>query len=262
MASATRRQALRWLAALAAPAAPAAAGTTAGAGAATQCGSAPSPAYPAPDRPALVQSWLLGGHQDGPLPDCSGLRTREFELLVRVTAGFASALDVNGLLGRIGAVSALRGMPYWSFTDQRRLPLIRESFAIDKPASMTPRADYSAAELRSGAELYFAQSDNRAATLVPYSLQLLPSAPDRLALRVENVGELRYMGFKLVAAREMQWTVALEPLGAGVWGYRSLQGIGHLGIGGAEQHRLSNLSRCVAMFDHFAGRQTEVEAYR
>lgn len=60
----------------------------------------------------------------------------------------------------------------------------------------------------------------------------------------------------------MQWTVALEPLGAGVWGYRSLQGIGHLGIGGAEQHRLSNLSRCVAMFDHFAGRQTDVEAYR
>jgi hypothetical protein len=33
-------------------------------------------------------------------------------------------------------------------------------------------------------------------------------------------------------------------------------------MGRAEQHRLSNLSRCVAMFDHFTGRQTEVEAYR
>jgi len=256
----TRREVLRLAGALAASAglAPRAVAATA----ATQCGSAPGPAYPAVDQPALVHSWLLDGHQDGPRPDCTGLRTREFELLVRVTASFSSALDATGLLARMGAVSALKGMPYWSFTEKKRQALIRESYAIDRPATMTPRADYSPAELRSGAELYFAQSDNRAATLMPYSLQLLPSGPQQLMLRVENVADLRYMGFKVVAAREMQWAVLLEPLGNGRWGYRSLQGICHLGMGRAEQHRLSNLSRCVAMFDHLAGRQTEIEGYR
>ena len=60
----------------------------------------------------------------------------------------------------------------------------------------------------------------------------------------------------------MQWVVALEALANGHWGYRSLLGIGHLGMGRAEQHRLSNLARSVAMFDHLAGHQTDIEPYR
>ena len=226
------------------------------------CGNAPPPAYPAPDKPALVQSWLRGGHQDGALPDCSGLRTHDFELLVRVTARFASPLDAAAMVGRLGAVSSLKGMDYWSYSEKKRQLLIRESFAVDLPGSMKPRADFGVAELRSGAVLFFAQSDNRAATLVPYSLQLLSAGHERLVLRVENIGDLRYMGLKVVAAHEMQWVMALEPLATGHWGYRSLLGIGRLGLGGAEQHRLSNLARSVALFDHLARCQTDIEHYR
>lgn len=226
------------------------------------CGSAPPPAYPAHDKPALVQSWLRGGRQDGALPDCSGLRTRDFELLVQVTARFSSTQDAVAMLGRLGMVSSLKGMAYWSYTERKRQMLVRESFAVDQPGSMKPRADFTAAELRAGNALFFAQSDNRAATLVPYSLQLLSADPDRLVLRVENLGDLRYMGFKVVGAHEMQWVLVLEPLGHGHWGYRSLLGLGHLGLGGAEQHRLSNLARSVAMFDHLAARQTDIEPYR
>lgn len=255
----SRRQALQGLAAIAGPAGWAA---SAGATEASMCGNTPPPAYPAVDKPALVQSWLRGGRLDGPLPDCSGLRTRDAELLVRVTARFASPLDMVTMLARLGTVSGLKGMPYWSYTEKNRQLLIRESYAVDNPVAMKPRADFSPAELRSGAPLYFVQSDNRAAALVPYSLQLLSAGPERLVLRVENVGDLRYMSFKLVAAHDMQWMMAVEPLGHGHWGYRSLLGICRLGWGRAEQHRLSNLARCVAMFDHLAGRQTDIEPYR
>ncbi len=258
----SRRQALQWLHGLLTIGGAGAWVAPAAAAPASMCGNAPPPAYPAADQPAQVHSWLRGGHQDGALPDCSGLRTQDFELLVRVTARFASPLDAAAMLGRLGRVSALKGMAYWSFTEKKRQLLIRESFAIDHPGAMKPRADFSVAELRSAAALYFAQSDNRAAALVPYSLQLLQAGPERLALRVENIGDLRYMGFKLVAAHEMQWLMMLEPLAQGLWGYRSLLGICHLGMGGAEQHRLSNLARCVAMFDHLAGRQTDIEPYR
>ena len=229
---------------------------------ASVCGKAPAPAYPGADQPAIVQSWLHGGRQDGPAPDCSSLRTRDFELVVRVTARFASPLDTAAMLARLGAVSGLKGMAYWSYTDKKRQVLVRQSHAIDHPGSMKPRPDFSPAELRSGAAWFFVQSDNRAETLVPYSLQLMPSGADRLALRVENVADLRYLGLKVVGAHEMQWMMALERLGPGEWGYRSLLGICHLGMGRAEQHRLSNLARCVAMFDHLAGRQTDIEPYR
>ncbi len=226
------------------------------------CGNGPPLAYPAADKPALVQSWLLDGRHDGPPPDCAGLRTKEFELLVGLTASFAAPGDLADMLTRFGAVSSLKGLPYYSFTDRKRQPFIRESYAIDNPASVRPRADYTATELRSGAELYFVHSDNRSSTLVPFGLQLLQSTDNGFQVRIENLANIRMYGLMLVATREMQWSVALERLGPGRWGYRSLLGLHKLRLGRAEQHRLSNLSRCVAMFDLLAGRQTDIEIYR
>ncbi len=232
------------------------------AAAAALCGSAPHPAYPAPDRPALVQSWLQDGRQDGPPPDCSGLPGRDFELLVRITAGYAAPGDLDAQLARVGRVSALKGASYWSFSDRQRLVLFQEAYAVDQPTSLRQRADFSPAELRSGAELYFAHSDNRSSHLLPFSLRLRKIAAESFEVQIENLTDLRYMGLTLVASHEMQWSVAVERLGPGRWGYRSLLGLRQLRLGRAEQHRLSNLSRSVAMFDLLSGRQTDIEPYR
>ena len=226
------------------------------------CGAAPAPAYPPAGQPALVQSWLQEGHQDGPTPDCRGLRDHDFELLVRVTASYAAPGDLDAQLVRIGAVSRLTGATYWSFSDRKRLVLFQAAFAVDAAGSLRPRADFSAAELRSGAELHFVHSDNRSSELSPYSLRLAQTTADAFQVQIENSADLRYLGLLLLAAREMQWSVSIERLGPGRWGYRSLLGIRHLHLGRAEQHRLSNLARCVAMFDLLAGRQTEIEPYR
>jgi hypothetical protein len=226
------------------------------------CGSAPAPAYPPPERPAIVQTWLVDGRQDGPLPDCDGLPARDFELLVRLTASYNAPGELADQLLRFGAVSRLRGAHYWSFSDRQRQMLFKEAYAVDSPASTQPRADFSLAELRAGAELYFVHSDNRSSKLVPYGLQVVQQRPDGFRVHYENVGDIRLYGMTLVAAREMQWSVSLERLGPGRWGYRSLLGQRRLRLGRNEQHRLSNLSRSVAMFDLLAGRQTDIEPYR
>ena len=230
--------------------------------AASVCGSAPPPACPPPDSPPRVQSWLLDGHQDGPAPDCAGLRGRDFELLVRLTGSYTAVGDLDSQLARFGAISALKSATYWSFTDRQRLMLFREAFAVDGAGSVRPRPDYSAAELRSGAELPFVDSDNRSTTLMPHSLQLTHSTPVSFVLRIENLSDHRFMGLTLMAAREMQWSVAVERLGGGRWAYRSLLGQRRVRLGRAEQHRLSNLARCVALFDLVAGRQTDIEGLR
>lgn len=227
------------------------------------CGnSAPPPACPGADQPPLVHSWLLDGRRDGPLPDCSGLRTREFELLVRVVGSYKAPGELEHQLARLGAVSGQTGMPYWSFTEKRRQVLIRESMAVDSLANRQRRADFSVAELRSGAELVFVQTDNRSGKPVPYGLVLLHATPQAFTVRIENLVDIRMMGLQLVAPREMQWTATIDRQGPGHWGYRSLLGLQHLRLGRDEQHRLSNLARCVAVFDQMAGRQTEIEQYR
>jgi len=226
------------------------------------CGQAPPPAWPAADQPALVQTWLQGGRLDGPAPDCSGLRSREFELLVRLTASYQAPGELADQLARFGEVSHLKGLTYWSFTDRKRQVLVRESYAVDKPATMAQRADYTLAELRSGRELYYAHGDNRSSALVPYGMQLLQLGDNGFQLRIENVGEVRFMGFTVVGVREMQWVLQVERLGNGRWGYRSLMGLQRLRLGPADKHRQSNLARCVAIFDLIAGRQTDIEPYR
>ena len=234
----------------------------AAAAAAPLCGAAPPPAYPPADKPALVQSWLQDGRHDGPTPDCRGLRDRDFELLVRLTGSYAAPGDLDTQLARVGAVSQLKGATYWSFSDRKRLVLFHEAFAVEAAGSLRPRADFSAAELRSGAELHFVHSDNRSAKLSPYSLRLVQATADAFQVQIENTADLRYLGLLLTASHEMQWSVSIERLGAGRWGYRSLLGLRNLHLGRAEQHRLSDLARCVAMFDLLAGRQTDIEPYR
>lgn len=227
-----------------------------------QCGKAPPPAYPPVDRPPLLQCWVDGLRQDGPPPDCSPLRQQDHVLLVRLTASYVAAGGLDEQLGRIGAVSMLKGMPYWSFTDRQRQTLIRDAFAVEAPDSVKPRPDFSQAELRRSQDVFFVHSDNRSSALVPFVMRLTQQGADSFSLRVENVGDVRFMGLTVVAAREMQWGVSIEHLGGNRYGYRSLLGLRKLRMGSADKHRLSNLARVVAMFDLLSGRVTEIESYR
>ncbi len=228
------------------------------------CGAAASspPAPPVAGQPPLVQSWLLHGRRDGPLPDCSGLRVPDVELLVRVIGSYRAPGTLDDQIARIGAVSAQAGLSYWSFSDRRRQVLVRESAAVQADNHSHPRADFSAADLRSGMECVFVQTDNRIAAPVAYAMQLVQTTPQSVTLRVENLDDIRMLGFMVVAVREMQWLLTVDRLGPGLWGYRSLLALHRLRLGPDEQHRLSNLSRSVALFDHLVGRQSAVEQYR
>lgn len=227
-----------------------------------QCGKAPPPAFPPAERPPLIQCWVDGLRQDGPLPDCSPLRLQDAVLLIRLTASYGAAGTLDDQLARVGAVSMLKGMPYWSFTDRQRQPLIREAYAIDSAESMKPRADFSVTELRRGQDVFFAHSDNRSSALVPFVMRLTQQDAQGFSLRVESLGDVKFMGLTVLAAHEIQWGVRIEHLGGNRFGYRSLLGVRKLRMGPADKHRLSNLARAAAMFDLLSGRVTEVESYR
>ena len=93
-------------------------------------------------------------------------------------------------------------------------------------------------------------------------MAVLQATPQAFTLRIENLADIRMMGLLLVAPREMQWVVSIDRQAPGLWGWRSLLGLQRLRLGRDEQHRLSNLARCVAYFDQMAGRHTDVEPYR
>ena len=67
---------------------------------------------------------------------------------------------VSSLMGQVGAISALKGLSYWSRTRQQWQTLILQAYALRDADSGQPRADFSPDEFKQGKLLYFAEEDN------------------------------------------------------------------------------------------------------
>lgn len=236
----------------------------AGAAEAASCvtGAAADPAYPEIGQAPVIQAWVRDQPGSVPAPACDALGSVHFDVLVRVSGAFRGPGDTTAMLARLGAVSRLRDMSYWSFSRRQRETLVTEAYAVDSLEARRARPDFSAAELRAGKVLHFVQRDNRLSALVPFGLSLIAETDTRLQLRIDNVGPVKLGFVTLLGAREMQSSITVTRLGAGLWGYRSVTGLRQVRFGSLDKNRLSLASRATAMFDQLAGRVTEVEYLR
>jgi hypothetical protein len=222
------------------------------------CGGEPSPAYAEPAGSAVVRVWDAGELDAGWTPPaCTGWRPLPFRTLVAAAARFRHQGAAEELLERLGAISALRTIRYWSATDKRWLGLITDASALEGPDASRRRPDFGAAEMRVGADLYFAQHDNRATGEVVYRLRFREIAPDRLVAETENVGAVRYLFVPLAGPGDLQAVYFLDRLAPDVWGY---YGLARTGAGASpllEGHEASYVNRAVALFRHLAGLPTD-----
>ena len=127
--------------------------------------------------------------------------------------------SVDALLARFGAVSALKGLKYWSVTEGRWLTLITKATALEGPDLDRPRSDFSLAEMRSGADLYFAQSENRAGGDVVYWMRVRDFGSNRLVVAIENASPVSRYLVTVFNPGDLASVHFLERRGPGVWGY-------------------------------------------
>lgn len=224
----------------------------AGAHAATLCGTAPRTPIPAAGAQPVVATWVSTQASGSPAPDCTGLRARDFVLVTSVTARLADAASADALLERMGAVSTMKGMTYWSEKDQRREVLITDAAAVTAAGSTTRRADFTVAELKAGQAVYFAQHDNRASNEVGYSMRVVQATLTGWTIAIENTTPVKLYLVTLFEPGDIQTVISVEQVAPNQWGYRSLTGIRKVGMGSVESYRSSYANRAVAMFDHIA----------
>ena len=236
------------------------------------CGGAqPWPPYAAVDAQPNLQVWRSGALAGWRPPGCTGWQPHGTRGVIALAGSFRQGGGVASLLARIGAVSALRGLRYWSVTDQAWRTLILDATALDGPDPGRRRPDFSAAEVASGRDLYFVQETSRPAGAVLYRMRLVALAEDRIAVAAENVSPVRALLFTLHGPGELESLHMFERLGpevgqgvgpevgqgvgpgAGpeVWGYYGLlrAAFGSRLLGGLEP---SYANRAVALFRHFA----------
>jgi hypothetical protein len=139
--------------------------------------------------------------------------------------------------------------------------LITHATALDGPDVKRPRADFTLAEMRSGHDLYFAQTDNRSSEDVVYRMRVREIGPGALVVAIENVSPISRFLITLFDAGDLQAVHYLARQGPDVWGYYGLAWAGEsmpsrLGIGEA-----SYANRAQALYRHFVGGSTDREPH-
>jgi hypothetical protein len=219
------------------------------------CGLEVFPPYPVLDSPPAVKVWQRAGWTP---PACTGWAPSPSSTLVAASARFRYSSGPEGLLRRIGAVSQLKGLLYWSATAGRWQPLILDAYAVSGPAGDHRRNDFSPAELVPGRALYVRQQDNVYGKAV-YRMAILAVSPSRVAFATGNADAMGYLGLPLFPPGEFQTVCFLDRESSDVWRYYAIARTGKQASALLAGHEASLINRAVASFRHLAGMPADAE---
>jgi len=206
-----------------------------------------------------VKSWSesdLG--RDWTPPACAGWSEPGLSSLIATAARFQYTGGAEGLLRRVGAISALTGMRYWSTTHQQWQTLIVSSHAMSGPQPSHRRQDFTPSEMTQGKVLYLEQTDNLSGSST-YRMRILEASPDRLVFEIENVAAIRYLFLTLFDPGEMQWVYFLDRESEDVWRYYGMVRTGRNASRLATGHEASAVNRAVAFYRTLVGIPTDQE---
>jgi hypothetical protein len=178
-------------------------------------------------------------------------------MLVSLAGSFRFQGDGEDLLGRFGAASTVRGIRYWSASDQRWRVLITDAAALEGPNVKRRRPDFTAAEIKSRKVVYFLQDDSRSSGPVVYRLRLLEFGATRLVVQIENVSPVRIFMLTLFGPGDLEFVHFLEMRSPSLWQLYSLMRTGRGASSLSSGHQASYVSRAVALYRHIAGIPTD-----
>jgi hypothetical protein len=159
---------------------------------------------------------------------------------------------------RLGAISTLSTVQYWSTTEQKWRPMVTSASAITAANSRLPRRDYSLAELITGEDRYYSVTDSRSGRPVTYRLRILQNQPTELLAETANVDAIRQWGITLYAPAGLHTLYFLKKQSADVWAYYSITRVlSNTFL--AEGHDKSFINRAIALYRHIVGLPTNAE---
>ena len=223
------------------------------------CGDYTVPPYPGLENSPIVKFWSESDFgRDWKPPACTGWVEVGFSTLTTTVARFRCTSGADGLLRRIGAISELAGMRYWSTTHKQWQTLIVNAHALTGAQPTQLRQDFAPDEMQEGKVLYLEQADNLSGTAI-YRTHIAEASADRLVYDVENVSTMRYSFLTLFPPGEMQSIYFLDRESDNVWRYYSIARTGRNASRLATGHESSSINRAVAFYRSLVGIPTDQE---
>ena len=216
------------------------------------CGVEPVPNYPALDAPPEIVLWTATGASEAwSPPACTVSHGSSPTLVLGLAARFRDARDASAMLARIGAISSLHDVRYWSVTDKKWDAMFTRASALEGPNLGRQRGDFTAAELRAGHSLYFVAADNRSREEAVSRLRVSEVGTGRLIVEISNVTPLRWFFLSFAGPGDVQTWYFLEHETGDSWRFYSLTRV--LYASPFFVHVIANASyvnRALAMYRH------------
>jgi len=225
------------------------------------CAGAAAPAYPAPEAAPAIAIWHAADLEQGKWqpPGCTGWpSSSRSKLVIALNASLRFDGDIGGLLARVGMISALPKVQYWSTTDKMWRPLAYDASALTGPDAKTRRSDFSPSELIKDADLYYWDNDSRSGEAT-YRLRIYESTPDRAVIASENVTPIRRFLLTLFQPGALQSVIFIQRVSPGIFGVYILSRTGEGTSAFADGHAESYVNRAVAVYRQLAGIKTDQE---
>ena len=162
------------------------------------------------------------------------------------------------MLRRIGAISELAGVRYWSTTHKQWQTFIADASALTGSPPSQRREDFTPDEMKEGTILYFEQADNLSGKAT-YRMHIAEASTDRLVVDVENVSTMRYLLVPILHPGDMQSIYFLDRESENVWRYYSIMRTGQNANGLIAGNESSAVNRAVAFYRHIVGIPTAQE---
>ena len=216
------------------------------------CGDEAFPIASAVGAPPAVAVW--SGSDLGPdwrPPACTGWRPGSTRFAIAVAGQFNGPSTIDDILARVGGVSRLKSVRYWSVTGKKWKGLMSSVKAVTA-VNGKERADFSAAEIHSGQDFHFVVNDN-----TTYRGRVMQATKDRVAFSVENLTPLKLMLVPLFHPGDIKFFCIIERRPDGAWSYHSLLRIDANATGMGEDS--SYVNRAVAYYRYVAGIPTDQE---
>jgi hypothetical protein len=185
-------------------------------------------------------------------PACTGWPSLPGATLIATAARFRLATGAEELRKRIGAVSAMSGLLYWSTSNQKWQPLVIDAFAVAGPSGEPRRRDFTPAEIAEGQLLYVHQEDNLLGKAT-YQIKITTATASRVVFATENRTTIRVFGVPVFQPGELLSLCYLERESNEVWRYYSLARIPKPMIVLPSTNDASLINRAVASYRFLAG---------
>ncbi|HRY23085.1 MAG: hypothetical protein H6852_05570 [Geminicoccaceae bacterium] len=184
-------------------------------------GETPRPAPPRLGQPpavlACTDSDLLAAWQP---PACLGWRAKPADVVLALAARFRLD-DIEALLARFTAISALTRIRYWSVTREAWRPLFLDAVPLSRADPAATRGDFRRDEIVLGEPVHVLLEDDLIGAVV-HSITVEAFSPELIRVAMRNVLPGGVLGMEVLPVDGLEMVLLLEREEPSIWRYWSI----------------------------------------